>query len=174
MGAERLAPPSLTMACATILRNAMSVAIASSSSRTATPRHLLVVGIVSLLWNAVGAFDYLMTVSENEAYLSQFTPEQLAYFQGFPAWAVAAWAVAIWASVFGSVALLMRRAWAVWLFGAALIGMAVSSLYTLVLSDGIAQMGGGLGQWLFTLAIWLVGIGLFVYARAQARRGVLR
>ena len=150
----------------------MDLAIASSPSR-ATPRHLWIVGGLSLLWNAVGAFDYLMTVSQNEAYMSQFTPEQLAYFTGFPAWMVAAWAVAIWASVFGSVALLMRKAWAVWLFGLALVGMAVTGLYTYGLSEGVKMMGG-VGQWIFTAAIWLIAIGLFFYARAQAQRGVLR
>lgn len=137
------------------------------------PRHLLVVGGLSLLWNAFGAFDYLMTVSQNEAYMGQFTPEQLDYFYGFPAWAVAFWAVAVWSSVLGSVALLARRALAVWLFGLALLGMVGTTLYTLVLSDG-AEIMGGVGQWLFTAAIWLVAIGLFLYARAQSRRGVLR
>jgi hypothetical protein len=150
----------------------MDLALASSSSRTA-PRHLWIVGGLALLWNAFGAFDYLMTVSENEAYLSRFTPEQLAYFTAFPTWAVAFWAVAIWASVLGSAALLLRSRWAVWLFGAALVGMAVTAVYSYVLSDGAAIMGG-VGMWLFTAAIWGVAIGLFLYARAQARRGVLR
>lgn len=146
--------------------------MAPTATRPA-PRHLWIVGGLSLLWNAFGAFDYLMTVTQNEAYLGQFTAEQLAYFTGFPAWVVACWAVAVWSSVLGSAALLARRAWAVWLFGVALAGMAGTSLYTLVLTDGPAVMGG-LGQWLFTAAIWLVAIGLFLYARAQARRGVLR
>ena len=52
-----------------------------------------------------------------ESYMSQFTPEQLAYFYGFPAWAVAAWAIAVWSALLGSLCLLLRKAWAVWLFG---------------------------------------------------------
>jgi hypothetical protein len=50
-----------------------------------TPWHLWVVGAVSLLWNAMGAFDYLMTQSRAEWYMSQFTAEQLDYFGSFPA-----------------------------------------------------------------------------------------
>ena len=37
----------------------------------------------------LGAFDYLATQLQFEPYMSQFTEEQLSYFYGFPAWAVA-------------------------------------------------------------------------------------
>src|SRR5512145_1639621 len=93
------------------------------------PRHLWVVGVLTLLWNAIGAFDYAATQLRLEAYMSQFTPEQLEYFYGFPAWAVASWAIAVWSSVIGSLGLLLRKAWAAGLFGLALIAMAVTFVY---------------------------------------------
>jgi len=136
------------------------------------PRHLWIVGALSLLWNAVGAFDYSATQFRIESYMGQFTPEQLAYFYGFPAWAVAAWAIAVWSSLLGSLCLLLRKAWAVWLFGIAIVGMALTALYNFVLTDGMAMMGAG--EAVFTGVIWLIAIGLFFYARAMARRGVLR
>ncbi len=43
----------------------------------ATPRHLWVVGVIALLWNAVGAMDYVMTQTQNEAYMSSFTPDRI-------------------------------------------------------------------------------------------------
>ncbi len=89
---------------------------------TKVPRHLWIVGVLSLLWNAVGAFDYSASQLRIESYMSQFTPEQLAYFYGFPAWAVAAWAIAVWGALLGSLCLLLRKAWAVWLFGASIVG----------------------------------------------------
>ena len=45
-----------------------------------TPRHLWIVGIVALLWNLLGAMDYVMTETKNEAYMDQVTPEQLEFF----------------------------------------------------------------------------------------------
>ena len=77
------------------------------STSSKRPWHLWVVGIVSLLWNAMGAFNYLMTETRNEAYLSEYTPEQLEYFTSYPAWAVAFWAIAVWGSLVGSVLLLL-------------------------------------------------------------------
>jgi len=139
---------------------------------TRAPTHLWIVGIVALLWNAIGAFDYSATQLRLESYMSQFTPEQLEYFYGFPAWAVAAWAIAVWSSLFGSLALLLRKAWAVWLFGAALAGMAVTTLYNFVLTDGAALMGGGAVA--FSAVIWAIALFLFFYARAMAGRRVLR
>ncbi len=128
------------------------------------PRHLWAVGIAAVLWNAIGAFDYTATQLRLESYMSQFTEEQLAYFYGFPAWAVAA-------SLLGSLALLFRKAWAVGLFGVAIAGMVVTFVYNFLLSDGLSMMGaGGL---IFTAIIWLIAFFLLFYARAMAKRGVL-
>lgn len=136
------------------------------------PKHLWVVGILALLWNAIGAFDYSATQLRLESYMSQFTAEQLEYFYGFPAWAVAAWAIAVWSSLAGSIGLLLRRSWATWLFGAALAGMVVTTLYNFVLSDGLSLMGTGAAA--FTAVIWGIALFLFFYSRAMSQRGVLR
>lgn len=143
-----------------------------NEAKTAAPKHLRVVGILALLWNAIGAFDYLATQLRLESYMSQFTPQQLEYFYGFPAWAVAAWAIAVWSSLVGSIGLLLRRSWAAWLFGAALAGMVVTTLYNFVLSDGLSLMGTGAAA--FTAVIWGIALFLFFYSRAMSRRGVLR
>ena len=135
------------------------------------PIHLWIVGVLSLLWNLMGAFDYLATQLELDFYMDQFTEEQLSYFYGFPAWAVAGWAIAVWSAVAGSVGLLLRKSWSVWAFALSLAGMVVSTIYTLGLSEGARVMGtGGLA---FSVVIWLVGILLLIYAWRQRRAGVL-
>ena len=136
------------------------------------PWHLWVVGILGLLWNLVGAFDYLMTQTQNEAYMSQFTPEQLAYFYGFPAWVVATWAVAVWGGVLGALLLLLRKRLAVGVLLVSFLAMVVTSVYNFLLSDGLEIMGGT-GPLLFTALVFIVALGLWLYARAMARRGVL-
>lgn len=137
-----------------------------------TPVHLWIVAIIAVLWNSVGAFDYVATQTRMESYMSQFTPEQLDYFYAFPVWMVAAWAVAIWASFLGSIALLLRKAWATWMFGAALVGLAISTIYNFVLSNGAEIMGQQ--AVIFTVVIWAIGLFLYFYARAMASRGVLK
>jgi hypothetical protein len=153
---------------------ALATSVVTAPPRTRTPVHLWIVGGLSLIWNAFGAFDYLMTKLHVEFYMARFTPEQLAYFDAFPAWAVAAWAVGVWFAVGGSVALLLRSRWAVHLFAISLAGLAATTVYTNVLTDGMAAMGGSIGYVIFSLVIWLVLIGLLVYSVAMTRRGVLR
>ena len=141
------------------------------AARARAPVHLWIVGVLALLWNAIGAFDYLATQLKLDFYMSQFTEQQLAFFYGLPAWAVAGWAFGVWGGLAGAVGLVLRRRWAVWAFAVSLAGLAVSSIYTLVLSNGAEVMGAG-GA-VFNAVIWALAIFLLLYARAQATRGIL-
>jgi hypothetical protein len=139
---------------------------------TKTPVHLWTVGILATLWNAFGAFDYLMTQTRNTAYLSHFTDPQRIYFESFPTWMVATWALGVWGGLLGALLLLARSRHAVTAFGVSLAGLAVSTLYQYVLSAPPPEMTGAMVA--LNLAIWAVAIGLLVYALRMRRRGVLR
>jgi hypothetical protein len=136
------------------------------------PRHFWIVSVLSLLWNAVGAFDYSATQLRVESYMSAFTPEQLEYFYSFPAWAVACWAIGVWGALLGSIGLLLRQRWAVWAFGASILGMVLTTIYNFGLTDGIRLMGPGAIA--ISAVIWVIALFLFFYARAMAKRAVLR
>jgi ABC-type xylose transport system permease subunit len=132
-----------------------------------------VIGIIALLWNAIGAFDYLMTQTKNAAYLSGFPPEQLAFFFGLPAWAVAAWALAVWGGVLGAVLLLLRKRLAVPVFAVSLAGMVVTTFQNWVLSNA-AEIFPDTVSRVFSVMIFAIAVGLYFYARAMRERGVLR
>lgn len=138
----------------------------------ATPRHLWVIGVVALLWNAMGAFDYVMTQTRNEMYLSAFTPEQLEFFFTFPAWVDAAWAVAVWGGVLGCLLLLIRKRLAVWMFLASFGAMVITSFHNYVLSNGLEVVGDPFSL-VFTAVIFLIALALFLYARAMQKRRIL-
>lgn len=136
------------------------------------PWHLWLIGILAVLWNAMGAFDYTATKLQLEFYMGQFSAEQLDYFYGFPTWVVACWAIAVWASLLGSLALLLRKAFAAWLFGLAILGMVGTSIHNFVLSDGVAVMGDGAIT--FSAVIWVIALLLYFYAVAMSKRRVLQ
>ena len=138
---------------------------------TTTPRHLWIVGIVALLWNLLGAMDYIMTETKNEAYMSQFTPEQLEFFYGFPAWMVAFWAIAVWGGVLGAVLLLMRKKFAVPVLVVSFLCMVVTAIHNYGFSGGADIVGGG--GLAFSAVIFVVALALIIYARSMARKGVL-
>jgi hypothetical protein len=136
------------------------------------PWHLWATGIVAVLWNSVGAFDYVMTQTRNAAYMSAFTPEQLAFFYGIPAWVIAAWAIAVWGGVLGALLLLLRRRLAVWVFLASLLGLIVTTFHNYVLSNGLEIFVDPVSR-AFTAVIFVIALGLLLYARAMSKRGVL-
>lgn len=136
-----------------------------------TPWHFWLVGVLGLLWNSVGAYDYVMTQTRNESYMGQFTPEQLEFFYGFPTWVVASWAVAVWGGMLGALLLLFRKRLSVMVLLVSFLAMIVTSIHNFLLSNGLEVLGGvGVG---FSVFIFAFALGLWLYARAMARRRVL-
>lgn len=138
-----------------------------------TPIHLWIVGVVSLLWNAMGALDYTMTKLQNEQYMAALTPEQLEYIYAFPAWAVACWATAVWGALLGSVLLLARNRWAYPVFVVSFVAMVLTTIYNFVLSDGLEVMGGA-GPLAFSALIFIVACALVWYSKRMVDQRVLR
>ncbi len=139
-----------------------------------TPVHLWIVGVLSLLWNAGGAYDYLMSQLGNEQYLSMLTDAQRAYIEGVPTWFEAVWAIGVWFSVFGSILLLLRSRIAGSAFAISLGGLLASSVYSYGIADPSALAISGTFALVFSAAIVVVLILLWIYARTMTRRGVLR
>lgn len=145
----------------------------ATAQRHAAPWHLWLVGIVSLLWNGFGAYDYLMTQTQNAAYMGQFAEDQLEYFYGFPVWMEFFWALGVWGAVAGSVLLLLRQRWAFYAFIVSLVGLIGSSIYSFVVEPAPASMDPA-GYMIFSAVIMVVTVLLIVYSRAMIRKGVLR
>jgi hypothetical protein len=137
-----------------------------------TPWYFWVIAIIAFLWNAMGALDYIMTQIRSEAYMGQFTPEQLEFFYSFPAWVVAAWAIAVWGGMLGSVLHLMKKRLAVWIFLISLFAMVITSIRNYFFANGYEACGTP-GTAIFSAAIFLVSVGLYLYARAMQKRGLL-
>lgn len=136
-----------------------------------TPWHLWAVGAVAALWNGYGGYDYVMTQTNNAAYLAQFTAEQRAYFDSFPLWMEAVWAIGVWGGVLGAVLLLLRSKWAFQAFLASLIAFAVSVVYGQM--SGASDIMGSTGT-VMSGVIFILGLIFVMYSRMMIRKGVLR
>lgn len=144
-----------------------------ASSPVKTPWHLWVIGIVGTLWSAMGAMDYVMTKLRVESYMAAFTPEQLDFFYGFPIWVSAAWAIAVWGGVIGCILLLLKKSVAVEVLLASFIAMAITAIHNYGLSNGLEVIGDTFSL-VFTAIIFVVGLGLYLYAKAMRAKGVLK
>ena len=138
------------------------------------PWHLWLVGVVALLFNAIGVFDFVMTMAQGAAYQASagMTPDQIAHYQQMPGWMTAVWAVGVFGAFLASILLLLRRKLAWPVFAVSLAAFLVSLFYTYVLTNGGAVMGQ---QMAITSAVIAGLLVLFIgYSRSMALRGVLR
>lgn len=143
----------------------------AQSPRQRAPWHLWLVGTLGLLFNSVGSFDYFMTQTQNESYRGRFTSEQLEVLYGFPAWLVVFWALAVWGGALGALLTLLRKRLAVPVLFASLLAMIVTAIHNFASANGLYETGGtGPG---FILVIFVVALGLWLYAQAMGARGVL-
>ena len=137
------------------------------------PWHLWVVGVLGIPWNGFGCFDYLMTQTRGDAWLTDMgmTEAQMAYFHAMPAWTHAAWAIGVWGGLLGSVLLLLRLRWAFHVFVASFLGWAAGAVYAFALSDGLEAMGQ---MWPMQIVIGAACVFFVWYAWTMTKRGVLR
>jgi hypothetical protein len=134
-----------------------------------TPWHLWLVGIVTLLFNAMGVLSYVTTELGMLAEMGM-TPEQIAFMDSYPAWAIGLWALGVWGAFAGSVLLLLRLKWAVTAMMVALVGLIGTTIYNYALTTVPESMQAPA----LDAAIWAVTLFLLFYARRMAAAGVLR
>ncbi len=136
------------------------------------PWHLWTVGGIGFLWSAMGAMDFVMTQTQNEEYMSAFTPEQLEFFYGFPMWVVISWAIAVWGGVIGSIFLLMRKTISVWIYFGSFVAMIITTIHNFILSNGLDVIGDTFSL-VFSAVIFIVAFGLYLYARKMQQKSFL-
>jgi len=150
----------------------------ATTAHARTPIHLWIVGVLSLLWNSFGCFDYLMTRMRNTEYLASAMPSvdpnaMLAWIDGFPLYAQIGWGLGVWMGLLGSVLLLIRNRWAVWSYGLSLLGAVMGLGYQIALAPPLAGADRTIDK-LMPVVIILVALGQFLYARAMEKKAVIR
>lgn len=150
----------------------------ATRAQSRTPIHLWIVGVVSLLWNLFGCYDYFMTRTQGADYIRTMMPGAdaqaiMAYINGFPIYASAGWGFGVWGGLAGSILLLMRSRHAVIAFALSMVGAVVGLGWQLLNPAPVADMHEG-----FNGAVPYVIIGvtvaLFLYARSIRAKGLLR
>lgn len=141
-----------------------------------TPAHLWIIGALATIWNAFGSYDYVMSVTRNEKYLSMYgssASDVIAYLNSFPGWAIAAWALGVWGGLAGSLLLLARSRHAVLAFAGSLLGLLVLTVYQYGMAGAPASAKTS-GMMVMELTIWAVAIFLLYYAWMMQKRAILR
>lgn len=99
---------------------------------TKPPVWYWIVGVVALIWNAMGVNAYLQQAYNTESYRNMYSKEQLEIAANLPSFVTAAFALAVFGGALGSLLLLFRKKFAVTLFYVSLIAVMIQMGYLLI------------------------------------------
>ncbi len=150
------------------------VDIMSDTRSAKTPWHLWAVGVVAILFNGIGVYDYVMSKTQGAAYMqgAGMSPAAIEHYTTLPFWMNCVWAVGVWGAMLASVLLLLRNKLAAPVFLVSLAAFLLSLVYHYVIA-GAGDMMGMAGH-VSSAVITLLLVMFILYARAMAKRGVLR
>lgn len=145
----------------------------SVNDHPATPWHLWMVGLLLLLVNGIGAYDYVQTRRHNVGYFEYqgYGPAQIQYFSDYPVVPLVFWTVNIVSGLAAVVFLLLRSRWAVATAAAATISRMCLQVVTFGFMDRWNILGARLGA--TDIGVLVLTAVLWWYCLVMRRRSVL-
>lgn len=133
------------------------------------PWHLYLIGCAAVLWNALGLFGFLATLTQFPPYMNQFAEEARLYWTSLPLWTFAIWGIAVLSALIGSILLLRRRSAAVRVLALSVTAtiLSMAATYSRPAADADQNRVAG-------VFVIVVGLLLLNYAYHMAKRSVLR
>lgn len=134
-----------------------------------------IICVILLLWNAFGGFDFIMTQTQNEAYMASYPQEMLDYWYSFPLWVNGVWGLAVFGALIGWILMLLRKKLAVTAFLVSFVGMILTNIYSFF-SGGFALQAKHLGAGAaYGFTALIIGLAVFAiwYSRRADRKGYL-
>lgn len=131
-----------------------------------------IIGIFALLWNLLGVVTYLMSVTMSPETLAQMTEAERSLYTDIPAWVTSAYAIAVFGGTVASVALLLRKSWAAYVFFISLLAILVQMGHAFFMTPMLEVMGTGSA----VLPVFIIVIAVFLlwYSWTVKQLGWLR
>ena len=134
-----------------------------------TPMWFVVVAVVALFWNLIGAAAVIMNFMITPEVIAAMPEGQQQMYADTPVWSSYASLLAVLTGSLGCIALLMKKAWAVPLFALSIVGLVVQNIGIFIIVDAIAVLGNTV---LFMQGgVAIIAIGLLLLARMAKQRG---
>jgi len=132
-----------------------------------------IIAILALLWNLMGVSRYLMEAYNVETFRAEFNADQLAIIDGSPAWLTAVFAIAVFSGLLACLLLLLRRKFAVTLFGISLLCVLIQMISVWVTTNTI-EVFGTIDGVVMPMFVIIISIFLYYYSKGASQKGWLR
>ena len=135
----------------------------TTETRIKPPAWFWVVSVLALLWNLAGVAAYLGQAFMTPEDLGKMPEAERLLIESQPVWVTGAFALAVWGGALGSVALLLRKKWAVPILYISLVGILAQMSYAFFMSNSFEVYGPG--AMVMPIMVIVIGIALVFFAR---------
>jgi Co/Zn/Cd efflux system component len=137
-----------------------------------TKNILLTVGLLGLVWNIFGTYQFIGSVNAtSESLIAMGMSEaQANVMTQYPLWMTIAFAIGVFGGLIGSILLLLKKAISEKIFLASLLGYII--LYIGDITEGIFEAIGK-SQVIILTTVVAIAFGLWFFARAYRKKGLL-
>ena len=126
---------------------------------------------VALVWNLMGMSAYVAQVTMTPEAMNALPDAERMLYENVPSWATSAFAIAVTAGTLGCLLLLMRKALAIPVLIASLLGVLAQNFNSFVLMDTLSVLGP-VGA-IFSAAVIVIGAYLIWFATESRKNGWL-
>jgi hypothetical protein len=136
------------------------------------PTWYWIVSSLALVWMLIGVAAWTADFMLDEAALAEMSEAQQQLYTTRPQWLFIVYAIAIFSGLLGTIALLMRKTWAIPLFAISLVAIIVQFGYTFLVMNAIGVLGAAVAL-PFPIVIFVIGLLLLWFATRAKNSGWL-
>lgn len=142
------------------------------SGKKSPPLWFWVIAVVALLWYLMDTSAFFMRLFMTDDAIKAMPENQQHLYQNIPPWVNVVFAGEVFGGMLGSIALLLRKKWALPLFVISILGVLAQTSNIWFLSDAISAMGAP--AIVMPLVAIIIGIAMIVLAKSAIPKGWLR
>ena len=144
----------------------------NESSSNSPPVWFRVVSVVALLWYLMDLSAFFMRLFMTEEGINSMPENQQHLYRDMPLWVSIVFACEVFGGLLGSVALLLRKKWALPLFVISILGTLAQTTNIWFLTDAISAVGAP--AIVMPLVAIVIGVALIFLSRFAISRGWMR
>ncbi len=144
----------------------------NESSRKSVPVWFWVVSAVALLWYLMDMSGFLMRLFMTEDVISSMPENQQHLYRNIPLWVDIGFACEVFGGLLGSIALLLKKKWALPLFVISVLGTLAQTSNIWFLTDARSVMGAP--AIVMPLVAIVIGVALIFLSRIAISKSWVR
>lgn len=123
---------------------------------------------IALLWNLLGAAAVIMNFMITPEQIATMSPDQQQLYIDTPKWSSYFSLLAVAAGSLGCLALLLRKAWALWAFVLSLLGLIGQNIGIFLLTNAVNVMGVTIVA--TQSFVFIIAIGLLFLSKSAIKK----